>query len=848
MLNGIQNRLISLQKYFPLMIVLIAGALLSSIAFAWIYRWEAQNVQRNFMHIAHDHIHAFKREVEFKVEIIQSLASLYQSSENVTREEFSSFVYHLSLKHPDIQAFTWIPIVSHENRNAFEAKAYEEGLTDFQLTELDRTGALKPAATRKAYLPINYVEPIQQNRSLLGFDIASEPRYLKVLEQSRDTGVMKSMQLSLPMKAANEKTLMILMPIYRRHTVLDTFIHRKIHFEGFVAIFINIPLLIQNNMQFIDNKLIFEIYELSNAVSKNLLYTSQAMEDKTETLTEQNYNKEWVESMSLAIAEQNWLIQCRAKSDFFSTVTIWHSWIVLISGMFSTCLIAVYLKNNLTRLNEIEKLAVRLSQEVIERQALEHSLRQSETKYRTLLETLPQKIFLKDKKCVYIYCNQNYANELDIDVEAIVGKTDYDFFPIEIAEKYRADDREVVKTGKTKDTEERYVSHQAELTVRTIKTPLKSDSGKIIGVLGIFWDISSRKQLEQELKSYKNHLEQMVCQRTQELAEKEELLLLLFETVGCIIIFLSNDCAILRLNKETERFLGLCKQDAIGKNFFEICFSESQQAVEALRFHHILSGEHLRNVEYPITSSCGKQRLIVWNADRIVNGQGQTIGVILSGQDITARKAAEQSLKDSLKEKEVLLQEIHHRVKNNMQVISSLIGLQQTYIQEQAYIEMFQESQNRIKTMALVHEKLYQSNGLAAIDFGDYVGNLCNNLLISFGNQEHILCEIESDCILLGIDKAIPCGLIINELVSNAFKHAFPNGRDGKIEIRILSLNDCEVELSVSDNGVGAPENLDFRNTETLGLHIVVTLVKQLKGRIDLDRKGSTTFTIQFKQ
>jgi two-component sensor histidine kinase/putative methionine-R-sulfoxide reductase with GAF domain len=218
-------------------------------------------------------------------------------------------------------------------------------------------------------------------------------------------------------------------------------------------------------------------------------------------------------------------------------------------------------------------------------------------------------------------------------------------------------------------------------------------------------------------------------------------------------------------------------------------------------------------------------------------------------REIIRRKRVEEQLKISLKEKEILLKEIHHRVKNNLQVVSSLLKLQSEYIQNRQMLEMFRESQNRVKSMALIHEKLYQSQDLVKIDFAEYVRNLATYLFRSYRvNPGAITLKRNVDDVSLGIDTAIPCGLIINELVSNSLKHAFPASKEGEIHIAFHSDKDNQFTLIVSDNGAGLPRDLDFRNTESLGLQLVNLLVHQLEGTVELDRSGGTTFRITFAE
>ena len=214
-----------------------------------------------------------------------------------------------------------------------------------------------------------------------------------------------------------------------------------------------------------------------------------------------------------------------------------------------------------------------------------------------------------------------------------------------------------------------------------------------------------------------------------------------------------------------------------------------------------------------------------------------------------SKRQVEEQLKASLKEKEVLLQEIHHRVKNNMQIISSLFNLQSRLIKDNKMAEIFKSCQNRVRSMALIHEKLYKSEDFARVNLAEYVELLSTHLLRSYGiNPDVIQINIDIKDIFLDINTAIPCSLIINELVSNSLKHAFPGDKKGKINITIHSLNKKEVELIVSDDGVGLPEDVDFRGKESLGLHMVNILANdQLHGSIKLDRNKGTSFRIQFR-
>jgi PAS domain S-box-containing protein len=217
-------------------------------------------------------------------------------------------------------------------------------------------------------------------------------------------------------------------------------------------------------------------------------------------------------------------------------------------------------------------------------------------------------------------------------------------------------------------------------------------------------------------------------------------------------------------------------------------------------------------------------------------------------EDITDRKRSEERIRASLKEKEVLLKEIHHRVKNNLQVISSLMNLQANQLRDKEIVEAFRDSQSRVKAMSLVHERLYQSSDLAQIDFAGYVRDVTNHLLRSYQNGRHpVRLKVDVEPVSLNIDTAIPCALIINELVSNSLKYAFPNGRPGEIHVSMNHTDSNDLNLRISDNGIGFPETLFWRNTDSLGLQLVRNLTDQLNGSIKCHLEQGAQFDIRFR-
>ncbi|MEH2219746.1 MAG: PAS domain S-box protein [Nostoc sp.] len=217
--------------------------------------------------------------------------------------------------------------------------------------------------------------------------------------------------------------------------------------------------------------------------------------------------------------------------------------------------------------------------------------------------------------------------------------------------------------------------------------------------------------------------------------------------------------------------------------------------------------------------------------------------------ELVQRQKAEVKLRHALAEKEVLLKEVHHRVKNNLQIVSSLLQLQSQTLKDPEVIKVLRESQNRIESISLIHKNLYTSANIGQIDVGDYIHNLAASLLISYQIWPgKIVLETDIDSVSLNVDQAIACGLVINELISNALKHAFPNQQAGKISIALRNIGN-NIEMTIRDNGIGLPDNLDWTNTDSLGLSLVYDLVtEQLEGDITLERNRGTVFKIQFTQ
>jgi PAS domain S-box-containing protein len=328
--------------------------------------------------------------------------------------------------------------------------------------------------------------------------------------------------------------------------------------------------------------------------------------------------------------------------------------------------------------------------------------------------------------------------------------------------------------------------------------------------------------------------------------EANALLAAIVESSGDAIIGKTLNGLIVSWNPGAERIYGYTEDEVMGQPISMLMppehSAESTRILETIR-----QGERMAQDEAVHLTKDGRRIVVSLTVSPIRDADGKLLGASTIARDITERKEAEDRIRASLKEKETLLKEVHHRVKNNLQITSSLFSLQSAATKDEAILDIFRQSSNRIQSMALVHEKLYSSANLSQIDASEYIKSLVPNLLLSYGPRAaNISLHWATENLWLEIDKAIPLGLIINELVSNCAKHAFAAGARGDIWIDLQREHE-EVVVVVADNGVGFPDGLDFQHTGTLGLQLVNTLTNQLKGTIEMRSNGKTEFRIRFR-
>lgn len=360
---------------------------------------------------------------------------------------------------------------------------------------------------------------------------------------------------------------------------------------------------------------------------------------------------------------------------------------------------------------------------------------------------------------------------------------------------------------------------------------LRNEDGEVIGAMGVSRDITDSKKAEEELRL------------------SEERHRAIYDQAYIGIARIAKMGRFLLVNQRLSDMIGYTPEQLYKKTFYELVLtSEVEDSLQS--WDDLLSGT-INNFSKEQTYVRKDGGLITANVtvSMVRDANGNPNYFVAVFEDITERKESDRRLKDSLREKEVLLKEVHHRVKNNMQVISSILNLQSSYIDDEKALAILRESQDRIKSMSFVHESLYQSATLSQVNFAEYIRNIATNLYHSYGRpQGGIDLHFELEPVFINLDTSIPCGLVINELVSNALKYAF-NGREkGRIGIHLKRENEKSLLLVVEDDGVGLPKDFDVENSDSLGLQLVSALTMQLSGTLEVEGTNGTRFTLYFKE
>lgn len=466
---------------------------------------------------------------------------------------------------------------------------------------------------------------------------------------------------------------------------------------------------------------------------------------------------------------------------------------------------------------------------ITERKRSEEALRESERRYRQVVENATEIIYTTDSKGNFTYANEAAIRSCGYSVDELTSINFTDLvLPDRREELLRFYQIQFKERKPSTYVEFPFFSKSGEIRWYGQNASLVLEAGKVKGFHLIARDITARKEAEEALKSSEERFRRMA------------------ESIQQGLTIIENR-KIVYLNRRISEIMGYPLDELMHMSVFDIAAPEEVPRLKAAMQSAAETKSSPQDLEFWIVRKDGRRRFIR-NSYSSGSVPSHALRRYILTADITEERRAKERMRESLREKEILLQEIHHRVKNNMQIISSLMRLQSRRIEDEKILEIYRVSQNRIQSMALIHEMLYQSQDFSRIDFSAYIQRLGSKLLsIYFSQKTDVRLSIEVTNVFLDINQAVPCGLIINELVSNALKHAFTGREQGMIRVRMDQRGDGRCRLSIADNGVGFTPETDYGQPPTLGLQIVNDLAKQLQGTITFDTADGTEIHIDFQ-
>jgi PAS domain S-box-containing protein len=452
------------------------------------------------------------------------------------------------------------------------------------------------------------------------------------------------------------------------------------------------------------------------------------------------------------------------------------------------------------------------------------TLRESEERYRLLAENATDMISRHTTEGVFLFASPASRSVLGYKPEDLLGRSLAEFVHPDDLHALLAKHRslhEALASGALSYRAKKSDGSFAwiETTTKIVRDPLAEEAKEISAVSR---DIGTRRERDGD----------------------QRLSAVMTDTAGELMALINHEYVHEAANEAYCRAHGKSREDLLGQSLRSVWLEETFNAVIKGPVDKCLTGKEVTYESWFTFKQLGR-RCFDMRHYPYRNKQGEVTHCLIVGLDVTSRKTAEDQARTTLKEKDVLLKEVHHRVKNNLQVISSLLNLQLNVISNKESREIVRESQNRLRSMALIHEKLYQSESYGELRLEDYLRSLTREIFRSYG-PSGVNLRLEVDDIRLDVDTTIPCGLIVNELVSNALKYAFPGGRPGEVHIKAQRTSKDRIALSVSDDGVGLPQTTQLRTARTLGFQLIQLLVKQLRGTLDIVRNGGTTFMITF--
>jgi PAS domain S-box-containing protein len=772
---------------------------------------------------------AVARELASYLELLDGLRAQFETRAELDRQTFRELASRSLARHPEIQALSWAPRIPRDARSAFEEAARREVHGGFRIVELTPAGALVAASPRPEHVPVLHIEPRAGNERALGFDLASEASRREALERARRTGdVAVSAPITLVQETERQRGVLFVVPVFSLRPPAGDPERERRELAGYVTGVLRPSELLERALRGQD----------WDGVGFRLVDETTAGASDTITGTAPTAAPEFEAVVPFEpMGGRRWTLRATATPAYAVARRSWQAWGFLVAALLFTSVLGAFLLVVSGRATLVESLVTERTEQLARANALleeELALRKSaEARFSGLLEAAPDAMVIVDRQGRIVLVNRQAEHLFGYPRERLLGRPVEVLMPERFREKHQGH-RSMFSGGARPmgaglDLYGLRVDG-SEFPAEVSLSPMETEEGVL--VTAAIRDVSERRLADSALRKSQEGL--VEAQRLARLGSWE------WDIPANRVTW----------SDELYRIYGL-RPDEFGASydgFLARVHPEDRERVDAAVQGAYRTGEPFE-FEHRIVLGDGTSRTLQARGRVFLDASGRAVRMAGTGQDITDLKRTEELVRSSLTEKEALLKEVHHRVKNNLQVVASLLRLQSDFVRNPEAQAVFRESQSRVRAISLVHETLYRRSEFARIDVREYVRSLIGHLTRSYetssGRPE---IRIEVDPIELTLDNAVPCGLILTELVSNSLKHAFPSGRRGYLRVGLRALAEGELELAVADDGVGLAPGFEIGSLPSLGLRLVDSLSRQLGGTLAVAaRDGETLFSVCFR-
>ena len=827
-----------------------------------------------------------QRQFDKNVDIIHFLSAFYASSDKVTRSEFRQFTVPVLSRHEEIRSLQWVPRVAatgeqtiDQARATLETQGTSQTGHDYRITERMPDGAMASALNRAEYFPVFFAEPHEKNHRLRGFDLDSDPSISKALEEARRTAdPVVSGRVNLPCNEDTMEGLLVVGPIYDPPVGEDAPEEAEKNLSGFVVAAVDLDAMTEQALENAARKgLRIQVVERS-VIEESQKETApeESIPEQyipRESIQEEYIPEEFIKTKPLRKSCPQWVIHCTATRAYLAKQKSRLPLAALLAGCFVTALVTMYVNVLIGRTAQVEQLVVlraaelartneELKHEVAYRKRAEELIRDSEALYSSLVDNLPVQMLRKDLDGTFTFANRAFCELLDKPFAEIVGKTDFDFYPRELAEKFRDDDRRVMETGELFETVEENDKEGAARYVQVLKSRVHDSQGKIIGTQAIFWDVTKRKRAEADLE------------------HERYLLQTLMDNLPHTIYFKDADSRFLRINKAQARHFQIADvSEAIGKSDSDY-FAEEHSRVALEDEREIMrTGQPLIDMEEKEIWPDGHETWAATTKLPFYDQEGHIIGTFGVSRDVTVQRqaaeallAAKEAAEAANRAKSDFLANISHEIRTPMNAVLGMTELvldTELNSMQREYLRMVRESGEAL--LLVINDVLDFSKIEAGkidlerttFDLPEILGDTMKSLAIrAHGKGLELACQIHADVPANLIGDIGRLRQVVVNLVGNAIKFTDRGEVVLVVSRQSQADDDVTVHFAVSDTGIGIPEEkrnaifdafeqADATTTRRfggtgLGLAIASRLIESMGGTIWVESEVGQGSTFHF--